>query len=317
MLTNTIPTEMKKFFTPIIDIAKITFNGFGKHGVMNYSASIAYYTIFSLPGLLITIVVVAGLFLGQEAVQGQLVGQLEGYVGTAAAETIEAMLAKIQLDNDFSIQTIIGIGTLVFSATTIFISLQEALNRIWDVEAVPEKGLIKFIINRVLSFGMILSLGFILLVSFLLDTALELVFGKLQNAIGREPTLWLDIMGSILSFGVALLVVMLIFKVLPDVYLKWRDVAKGGLITTGLLILGKYLISLYIENTDFSATYDAAGSFIVILVWVYYSTLVLFFGAEITRAIMIYKGRPIRPAKGAKKIKIQQFDYDEYIKLNS
>ena len=301
-----------KLFTPIIKITKLTFEGFSTHSVMTYAAAIAFYTIFSLPGLLLTVIVTAGFFLGQEAVQGELVSELQGYIGTASAETVENIITKIQLSGDLTVKTLIGVGTLLFSATTIFMALQEALNRIWDVVATPKKGFVKFLINRVLSFGMIVSLGFILLVSLLLDSVLTLFFDKLENALGETPSIVLDLTGSLISIIAVFAVIMLVFKVLPDVKLKWKNVLMAALFTTLFLSFGNLLISWYISNSDFSETYEAAGSIIIILVWVYYSTVMVLFGAEITRAYMLYKKHPIEPSKGAKKIKTIQVDYDEY-----
>lgn len=305
---------MRKRFIQLKEFALTTIDGFSKHGVFTYAASIGFYTIFSLPGLLITIVALGGLFLGQEAVEGHLVEEMQGVIGQTTAEGVQKMLSNFTLSTDLTFQTLLGIGTLLFSATTIFVSLQEALNRIWDVQATPKKGVLKFMLNRVISFGMIISLGFIMLVSFLLDTLLKLVFGQLQETLGTKTALWVDISGSILSFSLAFLVVSLIFKVLPDVQLTWKNVLKGAFITTVLLMIGKYVIGLYINQSNFTETYAAAGSFIVLLVWVYYSTIVLFIGAEITRSMMISAGKPIRPSKGAKNIELRQMDYEEYIK---
>lgn len=279
---------------------------------MTYAASIAFYTIFSLPGLLITIVISAGLFLGQETAQGELVAQLQGFIGTSSAKTVESIITKVQLSGELTIKTIIGVGTLLFSATTIFISLQEALNRIWDVIATPERGIVKFIINRVLSFGMIVSLGFILIISLLLDSVLALFFDKLENTVGRTTSILLDVTSTATTFIVVFVVIIMVFKVLPDVKLRWKDVFTSAFITTLLLSTGNYLISWYISSSNFTGTYEAAGSIIIILVWVYYSTVVVLIGAEITRAITIHKKHPIRPAKGAKKISLQQMDYETY-----
>ena len=299
-------------FSTIKKITRVTFSGFSSHSVMTYAAAIAFYTIFSLPGLLITIIVFAGFFLGQDAVQGELVAQLQGFIGTASAKTVENIITRIELSGDFTIGTIIGVSTLLFSATTIFISLLEALNRVWDVVATPKKGLIKFLINRFLSFGMIISLGFILLVSLLLDSVLALFFDKLENTIGRTPSMLLEITSSFTSLIAVFTVILLVFKVLPDVKLRWRDVSIAAFITTLFLMLGNLLISWYISSSDFSATYEAAGSIIIILVWVYYSTVVVLFGAEITRAVMLHRGHPIKPAKGAKKIRTIHLDYEKY-----
>lgn len=303
---------LKSSFLALKQISLTTIRGFSEHRLMTFAASIAFYTIFSLPGLLITIIVTAGVFVGKEAVQGELVGQLQEYIGTSSAKTVEEIITKIQLSGDITWKTVFGLGTLLFSATTVFISFQDALNRIWDVVATPKKGFVKFIINRVLSFGMIISLGFILMVSLLLDTILELFFNKIENVIGREPSFWLNITSDLASILIVFLVISFVFKILPDVILKWKDVGMAAIITTAFLMLGNYLISFYISKSDFSETYEAAGSIIIILVWVYYSTVVVLLGAEITRAIMLYKKKPIRPSRDAKKIIIQQLDYESY-----
>lgn len=242
---------IKSFYTSFKKIIVTTFKGFSDHSLMTSSAAIAFYTIFSLPGLLITIVVTAGFFLGKDAVQGELVAQLQDFIGLSSAETVQQIITKIELSGGLTLKTIVGAGTLLFSATTIFISLQEALNRIWDVESTPKKGIIKFIINRVLSFGMILSLGFIFLVSLLLNTILTVFFDKIENTLGREPGFWLGFSSIVTSTAIIFLIVALIFKILPDVKLKIKDVAMAAGITTVFLLLGNYLIGLYISTSNF------------------------------------------------------------------
>lgn len=299
-------------FSTIKDVVTSTVTGFGNHNLMTFAAAIAFYTIFSLPGLLMVIIVSAGAFLGQEAVEGELVAQLQGFIGSSSAETVQDIITKIELSGDLTWKTVIGAVTLVFSATTIFISLQEALNRIWDVVATPQKGIVKYFINRALSLGMIISLAFILLVSFLLDTLLTVFFDKVENVIGKEPSFWLTLSTNVISIILVFTVIGLIFKILPDVKLKWKNVSMAAGITTIFLVLGNYLIGVYINNSNFSETYAAAGSIIVILVWVYYSTVVLLLGAEITRAIMIHNDHPIRPSEGAKKVDVNAVNYDAY-----
>lgn len=290
---------IKSFFVFLKKILLTALKGFSEHSLMTYAASIAFYTIFSLPGLLITMIVTAGFFLGKDAVQGELVSELQDLIGLSSAEMVEQIIVKIQLSGGFTLKTIVGIATLLFSATTIFISLQEALNRIWEVNGTPRKGFIKFIINRVLSFGMIISLGLILLISLLLNTILTLFFDKIENTIGHTPSLWLNLTSILFSLSIIFLVVAIIFKILPDVKLKIRDVTIGSAITACLLLFGNYLIGLYISTSNFSETYDAAGSIIIILVWVYYSTVVILFGAELTHAIMLHRGKAILPKENA------------------
>src|SRR5690554_2322249 len=301
-----------KKLNPIIEVIKTIMNGVKSHSLMVFAAAIGFYTIFSLPGLLVTIVVVAGVFLGNEAASGELTEQLGEFVGADVATSISEIVMQVNVGGEGTLQTIIGIGTLVFSATTVFMCLQKGLNRIWDVVAQPKRGLVKFLINRVLSLGMIVGLGFIFIVSLISDTILELFFEEIKKLIGEEPSLLLSISSNILSYAIIFVIIAMIFKFLPDVKLRWKDVSMAALITAGLFILGKYAIQFYLSNSSFTETYQAAGSVIILLIWVYYSTVVVLVGAEITRAIMIYKGRPIRPANHAKKIAVQEMDYETY-----
>lgn len=299
---------MKKFLKGVIPVMREAIEGMGNHNLMSSAAAIAFYTIFSLPGLLITIVMVAGIFLGQEAVRGELASQIEGLMGPSAAETIESIITNIELTDSGPIGSILGIGTLLFSATTVFITLQAALNATWEVKAKPKKGWLKYLINRVLSLGMIISMGFILVVSLLADTVLKLLMDEVEALIGSTSAHILEAGGFVLTAGVVILLFALIFKMLPDVHLKWKEVWMGSIITAGLFILGKVLIGLYMGQSDFSATYETAGSTILILVWVYYSTVIVLFGAEITRAIVIYKGEIIEPSDAAVKIKLEEME---------
>ncbi|RYM33013.1 YihY/virulence factor BrkB family protein [Brumimicrobium glaciale] len=304
--------KIKKFLNPVIEVIKTIIAGIGSHSLMTFAAAIAFYTIFSLPGLIVTIIVVAGVFLGREAATGELTMQLSEFIGPDIANSISEIIIQVDMSDDNTFQTIFGVGTLVFSATTIFMSLQEGLNKIWDVVAQPKRGFVKFLINRVLSLGMIVGMGFILIVSLISDTLLELFFGKIQSIIGSEPSLLLNITSSVVSFAIVFVIIGMIFKFLPDVQLRWKDVGLAALITSGLFIFGKYAIQYYLSTSNFAETYQAAGSIVVLLIWVYYSTVVILIGAEITRAIMIYKGRPIRPSEHAKKVSIQQVDYETY-----
>lgn len=296
----------------ILSVIKIIFKGVGSHSLMTFAAAIAFYTIFSLPGLVITIIIVAGFFLGQEAASGELSTQLSSFIGPNVADSVENIIVQLDMSEESTFKTIFGVGTLIFSATTIFISLQEALNKIWDVVAIPKRGFVKFILNRVLSLGMVVGMGFILIVSLITDTLLDVFFTKIENFIGKEPSILLNATSGLLSFGIVFMIIAMIFKFLPDVKLKWKDVKVAALITTSLFIIGKMGIQFYLTNSTFSETYQAAGSFVILLIWVYYSTVVILFGAEITRAIMIYKGNPIRPSENAKKVSIQQMDYETY-----
>lgn len=304
--------KIKTALSPVIEVVKTIVDGVGSHSLMTFAAAIAFYTIFSLPGLIVTIIIVAGIFLGQEAATGELTMQLSEFIGPDIANSISEIIVQVDMSDESTFQTIFGVGTLVFSATTIFMSLQEGLNKIWDVKAQPKRGFVKFLVNRVLSLGMIVGLGFILIVSLISDTLLELFFGKIQSLIGEDPSIILSITSSVVSFAIVFVIIGMIFKFLPDVILRWRDVTMASLITAGLFILGKYGIQYYLSTSNFAETYQAAGSIVVLLIWVYYSTVIILLGAEITRAIMIYKGNPIRPAEHASKVTMQAIDYETY-----
>jgi len=287
---------MKKLVTASITILKDAITGMGTHDHITAAAAIAFYTIFSLPGLLITIVMIAGIFLGQEAVTGELSNQIEGFMGASAAATIESIIANIELTGSSTKGTLIGLGTLIFSATTVFVTLQAALNATWEVTVSQDSGWIRYLIERVVSFGMIVSLGFIFVVSLLADTVLKLLMDKFNLFIGNSNTILIELGSFVLTGVIVIALFTMIFVVLPDVKLGWKKAWVGSLITSILFLVGKFMIGIYIKQSNFSATYESAGSTILILVWVYYSTIIILFGSEITRAIIAYRGIAVDPS---------------------
>ena len=276
---------MQKFIATILAVFKDAIDGTMKHGHITSAAAIAFYTIFSLPGLLITIIMVAGIFLGQEAVTGELSNQIDGFMGASAASTIERIIANIELSGGETIGTLVGIGTLIFSATTVFVTLQAALNETWEVKTSQNSGWIQYLIERVVSFGMIISLGFIFVVSLVADTFLKLMMDRFNIMLGSAYASLVEIASFLLTSFTVMALFTAIFIVLPEVNLGWRKVWRGSFITLLLFMIGKFLIGQYIKTSDFSATYESAGSTILILVWVYYSTIILLFGSEVTRAL--------------------------------
>ncbi|MDX1652265.1 MAG: YihY/virulence factor BrkB family protein [Brumimicrobium sp.] len=303
---------MKKFFKASREVLKILSEGFDSHNTMAFAGSIAFYMIFSLPGLLITSIAVAGLFIGQESAQVELTNQLGNYLSESAVNTIGKTVESVDFSGDNYFRTILGIGVLLFSATTVFVTLQTALNRAWDVVATPHRNWLKHILDRLLSLGMVICLGLIMLVSLMLDTLFSVFFDKIEEIIGGDLAIVLMIIEQVVSFGIILLIFMLIFKYLPDVRIKWKDVFVASAVTSVLFFFGKYLINLYIENSNFSETYQAAGSIIIILLWVYFSTIMILFGAELIRAIKHFKGEAIHPKENAQKIKSVKTNYEDY-----
>jgi membrane protein len=245
-------------------------------------ASLSYYTIFSLAPVLLMVVAVAGLALGAQAAQGKIVAQLSGLLGTEAAQAIQTILEKASHHGHGVVATIVGFATLIVGATGVMIELQDALNTVWKVVPRPGRGLKGIIRDRLLSFGIVLGFGFLLLVSLVLSAAVAL----LDSWIGGLIPGWV-VIGYILSYGLSLGLVAgvlaAIFKILPDVKIAWRDVWVGALVTSVLFHAGKFGISLYISKASVASTFGAAGSLAVLLVWVYYSSQIVLFGAEFTR----------------------------------
>ncbi len=291
-------------------IFKETIKKFVQDDPMTYSASIAFYTIFSLPAVLIIMVVVAGYFFGEAAVSGELYHQMKDLVGSNSADQIQSIIQNASQTETGTVATIIGIATLAFSATTVFVSIQNALNSIWKVKAKPKKGWLKLILDRVMSFTIVVTLGFLLLVSLLLEAALR-IFG---DYIASITDITFNIMRFI-NYGISLVVITcvfaLVFRVLPDARIRWKDVWAGAFVTTLLFTLGKYLISLYLGTSAIATTYGAAGSLVLILVWVYYSSVILLLGAEFTQVYSKYMGSRIEPSSHAVWIEIVEVDPDD------
>jgi membrane protein len=271
-----------KFLRNAVHLLKASAREWSNDNAPRLGASLSYYTIFSLAPVLLLVIAVAGLALGPAAAQGKIVDQLSGLLGPDAAKVIQTMLEKASNRGGGIVATVVGFATLIVGATGVMIELQDALNTVWKVVAKPGRGLKGIIRDRLLSFGIVLGFGFLLLVSLVLSAAVAL----LDSWIGGFIPGWV-FMGYVLSYGISLALVALvlaaIFKILPDVKISWRDVAVGALVTSVLFHLGKFGISLYIGKASVASTFGAAGSLAVLLVWVYYSSQIVLFGAEFTR----------------------------------
>lgn len=298
---------MPKKFRNIILFFKETFNGFGKGDPMVYSASIAFYTMLSLPGMIILIINSAGALFGQEAVSGELYAQIKGIIGPESAGTVQKIVENASTSEENLVATIISIVTLLISATTVLISLQKALNRTWGVKAQPKgKWWLKMLLDRVFSLAMLVSLGLLLAVSLMLDTLLSLLSDYLNQTLGEVSLYILWIINTVLALALATLVFALVFKILPDAKIRWRDVWVGAIITTLLFVAGKFLIGIYLGNSDLATTYGAAGSFVIILFWVYYSSIIVLFGAQCTQVFARLFGEELEPSRYAVRVQPQQ-----------
>ncbi|MDV7697591.1 YihY/virulence factor BrkB family protein [Chryseobacterium soli] len=286
-----------KFFW---DVLKETFTEWNDSSASRDSASLAYYAIFSIPGLLIIIIWIAGYFFGEEAIRGEISSQISGLMGTDVAQSIQSMIAGALIDKQNIFMKIVGIGSLVFGSTTLFFQLQHSLNTLWDVEAAPKKALVKFILDRANSLGMILILGFLLMITMILSSMISLFNNWITNYFGFETYMLVELVNFGIGFVLVMLLFALMFKVLPDVQINWKPVWKGALLTTILFTLGKFLLSLYFSNFKPTSAFGTAGTVILIMMWINYSCMLVFFGAEFTKIYSYKKGYKIAPSKHAK-----------------
>jgi membrane protein len=280
-----------------------SFKGFGEDKITKLSASLAYSTVFSLGPLLIVIIFLCGLFFGQEAIQGSIYQQMQQFVGKEAALQLQTIIQNATISGKGKLAAIIGIITLVLGATAVFAEIQDSINTIWGLKPKPKKGWLKVIINRILSFSMVISLGFLLLVSLAVSAAVEGLSKRLQHIFPDVTVVIFYIINLVISFIVITVLFSVIFKVLPDARIKWKDVLPGAIASTLLFMIGKFAISFYISKSNVGSTYGAAGSFVILLLWIYYSSIILYFGAEFAKAYAVNYGSEIRPSDYAVSIK--------------
>jgi membrane protein len=270
-----------------------------------FAGAIAFYTLFSLAPLMIILVTGAGIIFGEEAARGEIAVQIEALVGPQAAQAVEDAVDQARIERSGLLPTLLGIGLLLFGATTVFAQLQGALNHLWDVAPRPAKsGILLFLRTRLLSLGLVLVIGFLLLVSFALTVSVA--------AFVRFGSEWIPVPNAVawitdLAFSVAVVTILfgLMFKVLPDVNLRWRDMWQGALLAAVLFAVGQYGISFYLTQAAPGSAYGAAGSLVIVLMWVYYSTLILLLGAAFTRTWLRQKGGMIRPSAIAVRIRTE------------
>lgn len=276
-------------------ILKDAFNCFLGDNVMRLSASLSYYTLFSLAPMLLIIISLGGIFFGREAVQGQVYEQINGLIGSDAAKQIQEILKNAHRSGQSTWAATVGVITLVIGATGTFAEIQDAINYIWGLKAKPKNGIIKYIMTRFLSFSLIISLGFLLLVSLVITAVLNAVSQKVQIYFSDATIYIFWVINFLVVWAVIALLFAVIFKVLPDGKINWKDAFVGAGFTSLLFMGGRSGIGLYLGNSSVGSTYGAAGSVVIILLWVYYSALILYFGAEFTKAYTNFYGRSIQP----------------------
>lgn len=285
-------------FKIAFDVVKQTFKDWSDDHAPRLGAALAYYTIFSIAPLLLIVIAIAGLWFDRQLAQEQIFGQIGGLVGENGAKAIEGIMKAADKPHAGMVATVVGIVTLLFGATGVFIQLQDALNTIWEVKPKPGRGIKGFIRHRVLSLAMVFGIGFLLLVSLVVSAGLAAAGKWLSGSMPGGEQLWQAI-NFIVSLAVFSCMFTLMFKYLPDVKVSWHDVWLGGVITAFLFALGKFTLGMYLGRSSVTSAYGAAGSLIIVLLWVYYSAQILFLGAEFTQVIANRFGKKLEPSENA------------------
>ncbi len=282
-----------------IGLLRQTFIEFSNDNVMKLSAALSYYTVFSIAPMLFLIISFAGAFYGTDAVQGRLFGQLNKLLGNNAAMQVQDMIANTHLKNESTTGAIVGGVILLLGATGVFTEIQDSINYIWSIKAKPKKGWLKFLKNRVISFSLIISLGFLMLVSLVISASMDFLNEKLRSVFSEDTYYLMYVINILITLVIVTFFFTVIFKVLPDAYINWKDAMKGALLTTLLFLAGKFLIGYILSTNKSSAVFGAAASLVILLLWIYYTSVILYFGAEFTKVYALRKGHGIKPHENA------------------
>lgn len=290
------------FFKEAFSLLKETYTNWNEHDPWRMSAVIAYYAIFSLPGLLIVIIKVVGYFVGDKEVSDELYATISAQMGPQAAEQMQTIVDQSNNSEGFTLATVVGIASLVFGATGVFYHVKESLNTMWEVEVRPQKAWLKLIKDRLFSFGMVLIIGFLMLMSLVVSSLITVFSDYLNSIFPHYGPMFFTVVNIVVSLVIITVLFALMFKVLPDAKVRWKDVWVGAIVTAILFVIGKTLIGLYLGYSDPGSAYGAAGSIILILLWVSYTSLILFFGAEFTQTYGRRHGMEIIPVEFAVRV---------------
>ena len=269
---------------------------------LNYSGSIAFFTIFSLPGILIGVILVAGSVFGEQTVKGELYQQIKTLVGESSANQIQEIILNLENAEFNYVALAIAVSTLLYGSTSVFASIQDGINVIWGLRPKPKRIALQFILNRLISIAMIATIGFLMLISLSVDTLVMVFNDFLINLLGEKSTSLVMTLQTISFTCIVFAVFSTVYKFLPDSNIGLKDVFRGALVATVLFMVGKYLISFYLGNSSFGTAYGAAGSLVLLLIWVYYSAMILLFGAEFIEVYTRKKKRIIGPSAQSVKI---------------
>ncbi|RAR46530.1 YihY/virulence factor BrkB family protein [Flavobacterium lacus] len=293
-----MPTN-QSYIKSFYEVIKDTLEGFTEFKILKMSASLAYITVFSLAPLLLVILFICDVFWGREAIEGAIYSQAKSFVGASSAEQLQSMIQNLALSQSSTIAAVIGIATLIFAATSVFAEIQDSINTIWGLRPKKRSGLWLFIKARLLSFGVIGSLGFILLVALGFSTLLDGISNQLTQTYSEISVGFFYVSNILATVIITSLLFGAIFTILPDAEITWKQVRVAALTTTFLFMLGKFIITFYIANSNISSVYGAAGSIVVLMVWVYYSSVILYLGATFAKCYAVKFAEPIKPSKYA------------------
>jgi membrane protein len=310
MQLKSLKSKTIQFFKDFWFILKDSASNFMANGDIKFSAALSFYTIFSLAPMLLLALMVGGFVFGQDAVQGHLFEQMNGLVGDDVSAQIENMLAKISLNKNTFIATVIGIITLIVGATSMFGEIQSTINRIWGIKTKPSKGIVFMLFNRLLSFAMVLIIGFLLIVSLAASAIIDLLNTKIIHLLPDFSYFIMYTVSNVVSLLIVSVLFMLIFKFLPDAMIRLKDAFVGAIFTSALFLLGKYLIGIYLTSMANADIFGAAGSIIILLLWVYYSSILLYFGAEFTKSYALNQGQGIQANKFSILVQYKEIEID-------
>lgn len=287
-------------------ISKKTFAAWNKADPFRQGAVISYYAIFSIPALLVIIISVAGFFFGKDAVSGHISSQMASAIGEDGAKQIEDVIGNASESKNTILAAIIGVITLIVGSTGVFVQLQKSLDLIWEVEVKTKKAWLKSLKDRLFSFGLILSIGFLLLISLMISAGLSAFSDWIKNSMPDFMMVVFWLISFIINFAVITVLFALMFKILPDAKIRWKDVWLGSMLTAILFIIGKFALGLYFGKANPGSTYGVAGSIVLLMLWVNYSSMILFLGAEYTKQFALHFGREIEPTNDAVRVEASE-----------
>lgn len=306
----------KEFYGDVWDLLLMSIKGFGQDRALKMSASLAYYSIFSIAPLLLIVIWLVGFLFGEyaqgeQAIQKEVFGELTALFGSDVATQIQETIQQISVEKKSGIGIGIGIATLIVGSTTIFVQIQDSINMIWQVRARPRKSWLKMILNRALSFSMVIGLGFLLIASLILNGIIVALGSYLLDYFPELSFALVEWINVGITFLVIAALFGTIFSVLPDAKIRFRDVLGGAIFTAVLFMLGQYLITLYMQFAAPASAYGAAGSLIILLLWIYYSAAILYFGAEFTKAYAEKYGEGIQPKSYAVRVIVKEIEVEQ------